>query len=133
MQDAYALCRIFKKSATGPKIGEHYGSTSTTNYQLTSDHSSSVELYSDGGRCEDFESSSYPMQMNACSSSPNFVHTSSLDMARKRDGKWTQFLSKDAFNCSSSFSSFPNHGNVPYPPSRVLLISVSIYIFRVNY
>ncbi|CAB4302244.1 unnamed protein product [Prunus armeniaca] len=119
VQDAYALCRIFKKSATGPKIGEHYGSTSTTNYQLTSDHSSSVELYSDGGRCEDFESSSYPMQMNACSSSPNFVHTSSLDMARKRDGKWTQFLSKDAFNCSSSFSSFPNHGNVPYPPSKV--------------
>ncbi|KAM1718302.1 hypothetical protein ACFX11_026031 [Malus domestica] len=122
VQDAYALCRIFKKTATGPKIGEHYGSTSTTNYQLTSDHSSSVnELYSDGGRCEDFESSSYPMQMNnACSSSPNFVHTNSLDdMGRKRDGKWTQFLSKEAFNCSSSFSHISTHGNIPYPPSKV--------------
>ncbi|CAN6572665.1 unnamed protein product [Malus baccata var. baccata] len=122
VQDAYALCRIFKKTATGPKIGEHYGGTSTTNYQLTSDHSSSVnELYSDGGRCEDFESSSYPMQMhNACSSSPNFVHKNSLDdMGRKRDGIWTQFLSKEAFNCSSSFSPFPNHENISYPPSKV--------------
>ncbi|KAM5558286.1 NAC domain-containing protein 54 [Rosa sericea] len=123
VQDAYALCRIFKKTATGPKIGEHYGSTSsTTNYQLTSDHhSSSVELYSDSRGDQDFESSRYNNQMamnTPCSS--NMVHTSSsssLDhMGRKRDGKWTQFLSKDAFN---SFSSFPNQGAIPYRPSKV--------------
>ncbi|XP_004289565.1 PREDICTED: NAC domain-containing protein 86 isoform X2 [Fragaria vesca subsp. vesca] len=126
LQDAYALCRIFKKTATGPKIGEHYGSTSsTTNYQLmTSDHhSSSVELYSDS-RCDhqDFESSRYnnQMAMNNTPCSSNMVQTSSsssLDhMGRKRDGKWSQFLSKDAFN---SFSSFPNQGAIPYPPSKV--------------
>ncbi|KAK9950723.1 hypothetical protein M0R45_006197 [Rubus argutus] len=125
LQDAYGALPYFKRLQLGPKRGEHYGSTSTTtNYQLTSDHSSSVELYSEGRCDQDFESSGYnnnnnQMAMNIpCSS--NLVHTSSspsLDhMGRKREGKWTQFLSKDSFN---SLSSFPNQGAIPYPPSKV--------------
>ena len=114
MQDAYALCRVFKKSATGPKIGEHYA-IPTTSYQLTSDHSSSIELYSEG-RCEDLESTDYRMPYdNSCS--PNMVAGSSHDISGTRDGKWMQFLSEDAFNFTPP--PFPNYGTVSYPPSKV--------------
>ncbi|KAK7841424.1 nac domain-containing protein 45 [Quercus suber] len=81
LQDAYALCRVFKKSATGPKIGEHYA-IPTTSYQLTSDHSSSIELYSEG-RCEDLESTDYRMPYdNSCS--PN-MHRFSLPSLEVED------------------------------------------------
>lgn len=103
---------------------------------MTSDHhSSSVELYSDS-RCDhqDFESSRYnnQMAMNNTPCSSNMVQTSSsssLDhMGRKRDGKWSQFLSKDAFN---SFSSFPNQGAIPYPPSKVSIVTLNLLLLYV--
>lgn len=114
LQDAYALCRVFKKSTTVAKIGEHYA-TSTSN-QLTSNHSSSIDLYSDG-RVEDFESSDYSMPYDACS--PNMATGSSLDMNSARDGKWMQYLSEEAFNLNPP--AYPNYGTVSYPPSKVNL------------
>ncbi|KAL5570718.1 hypothetical protein UlMin_020315 [Ulmus minor] len=121
LQDAYALCRIFKKTAPGPKIVEHYGATSTPTNQLASEHSSTnIEIYSDG-RCEDFESSNYPMmQPETCSAAmfnrSTFDHVNQHH-GRSQDGKWTQFLSDDAFNFATP--SFPNYGTISYPPSKV--------------
>ncbi|KDP35715.1 hypothetical protein JCGZ_10487 [Jatropha curcas] len=112
LQDAYALCRVFKKSANIPKIGEHFASTS--NHQMASEHSSSIELYSEG-RCEDFESSNYHMPIDT--SSPSVANGSPLHVGDSRDGKWKQFLSEDAFSFSSP--SFSSYNNVPYPPSKV--------------
>ncbi|KAG6660012.1 hypothetical protein I3843_03G071100 [Carya illinoinensis] len=115
LQDAYALCRIFKKSTTGPKIGEQYA-IRTTN-QLTSEHSSSIELYSEGRCDQDLESSDYPMQHD--SFSPHMQTGSSHELSGTRsDGKWMQFLSEDAFNFTPP-APFPNYGTVSYPPPKV--------------
>ncbi|KAG6716462.1 hypothetical protein I3842_04G049800 [Carya illinoinensis] len=119
LQDAYALCRVFKKSTTGPKIGEQHYPPITTNQLMTSEHSSSIDLYSEG-RCEDLESSiNYPMQYDSCSSS--MLTGSSLDIMRtgtRTDGKWMQFLSEDAFNFTPP--PLPNYEtSVSYPPSKV--------------
>lgn len=119
LQDAYALCRVFKKSTTpGPKIGEHYGTTNT--YQVTSNHSSSIDLYSEGRLGDqdlEIRSDNYPMQYDSCSS-PNMLTGSSLDhMNATRDVKWMQYLSEDAFNFTPP--PFSNYGNVSYPPSKV--------------
>lgn len=112
LQDAYALCRVFKKTASGPKIGEHYATTTTN--QMSSDHSSSMELYSEG-RCEDLESSDYPISLDTCS--PSLMNGPSADINVTRDGKWMQFLSDEAFYFPTP--SLPNYGTMSYPPSKV--------------
>ncbi|CBI27341.3 unnamed protein product, partial [Vitis vinifera] len=112
LQDAYALCRVFKKTASGPKIGEHYATTTTN--QMSSDHSSSMELYSEG-RCEDLESSDYPISLDTCS--PSLMNGPSADINATRDGKWMQFLSDEAFYFPTP--SLPNYGTMSYPPSKV--------------
>ncbi|PON75011.1 NAC domain containing protein [Parasponia andersonii] len=129
LQDAYALCRVFKKNAVGPKIAEHYyGSTSTSNnnpnhnhshhnrHMNISDHSSSMEIYSDG-RCDDFESSNYPIVPPDTCSAPTMKQRFRSDHANK----WTQFLSHDdTLNASFGASqSFQNYGSISYPPSKV--------------
>lgn len=129
LQDAYALCRVFKKSATGPKIGETYvtNSNSTNHHhhqqqQLHSDRSSSIELYSDG-RCDDFESSNYQMQLDTCSPSMLTRSSSPLDhmINNRRDVRWSHshFPCEDPFNFTNP--SFSNCGNISCnPPSKVL-------------
>ncbi|XP_021297911.1 NAC domain-containing protein 86 [Herrania umbratica] len=111
LQDAYALCRVFKKSATGPKIGEHY--LATTANQITSEHSSSIELYSEG-RCD--ESSDFAIPLDTCS--PSILDRSPIDICESRDVKWMQSLSEDAFGLSNP-PSFSSYGTLPYPPSKV--------------
>lgn len=133
---------MFKKSATGPKIGETYATTSTTTtnqhhhrHQLNSDHSSSIELYSDG-RCDDFiESSNYQMQPDT--GSPNMlINRSPLDhhhlSNRSRDHhvRWSShFSSEDPFNFNTN-PSFLNCGsNISYPPSKVIILcTIRFYI-----
>ncbi|KAA8530719.1 hypothetical protein F0562_005347 [Nyssa sinensis] len=112
LQDAYALCRVFKKSATGPKIGDHYVASTAMN-PISSDHSSSMDLYSEG-RCEDLESSDYPMPLDRCS--PNMIHGPQLDVSGASDERWMQYLSEEAFSFTNP--SFPNY-NAVYPPSKV--------------
>lgn len=115
---------MFKKSPIVPKIGDHY--VPTTSNQLTSDHSSSIELYSEG-RCEDLESSDFTMPYDSCP--PNMITGSSLDTSGTIDGRWMQFLSDDAFNFTPP--PFPNYGSVSYPPSRVKFI-ISIFTQRIT-
>ncbi|KAJ7960033.1 NAC domain protein [Quillaja saponaria] len=99
LQDAYALCRVFKKSTiTTPKIAEQQHYVTTPTNQMTSEQSSSIELYSEG-RCEDLESSSYLMPMDSnCSSVPSNI--------------------EDSYSILPN-SSFSNYGAMPYPPSKV--------------
>lgn len=135
LQDAYALCRIFKKSLNMniPKIGEHYATAA-------SDRSSSIDPYSDHGRiCDDIESfdyamptaatvsdnsNNYPMATSAASSS-NIIHGSSSPLntcttGTPSDSRWMQYLSDEAFSFNNNnVPSFTNHCNVPYPPSKV--------------
>ncbi|KAM7459776.1 hypothetical protein LguiA_005508 [Lonicera macranthoides] len=112
LQDAYALCRVFKKSLNGPKIVEQ-------NYATTaSEHSSSVDLYSEG-RCEDMETCDYPMQSPPCSTNINIQGSPHNNIGGSTsDGRWMQYLSDEAFNFPNT--SFSNYGAaVPYPPSKV--------------
>ena len=113
-QDAYSLCRVFKKSAIAPKIiGEHYQPVAAEN-QINSEHSSSLELYSEG-RFE--ESSDFSMPVDTCS--PSIHNRSSIDIYDARDVKWMQPLSEDAFGLTNS--SFSSYETLPYPPSKVNL------------
>ncbi|XWS75297.1 hypothetical protein CRYUN_Cryun01aG0074200 [Craigia yunnanensis] len=115
LNDAYALCRVFKKNtSTAPKIiGQHYQpATNANQIQITSEHSSSLELYSEG-RCE--ESSDFAIPVDTCS--PSVLNRSSIGISDARDVQWMQSLSEDAFGLTNS--SFSNYGTLPYPPSKV--------------
>ncbi|KAF8398823.1 hypothetical protein HHK36_014683 [Tetracentron sinense] len=116
LQDAYALCRVFKKSVNPPKIEEQYHSTPhIKHYQLMSNgHSSTIELSCDR-RGEDLGSSGYPFHSETYSS--DIIQRPSFDINGPRDGNWMQFLSEEAF--SSTIPAFPNHGSIAYPPSKV--------------
>lgn len=130
-----------------PKIGDHYGTAA-------SDRSSSIDPYSDGRMCDDIESFDYAIMpaatttvsdnsnnypMSAASSS-NIIHgsTSSPMNNTCSDSRWMQYLSDEAFsfnnNNNHNFpSSFPNHCNVPYPPSKVILNNLFIFFFFISY
>ena len=117
LQDAYALCRVFKKStAATPKIiGEHYQpATNANQIQITSEHSSSLEFYSEG-RCE--ESSDFAIPVDTCS--PSVLNRPSIGISDARDVRWMQSLSEDAFGLTNS--SFSSYETLPYPPSKVNL------------
>ncbi|XP_010694972.2 NAC domain-containing protein 54 [Beta vulgaris subsp. vulgaris] len=97
LQDAYALCRVFKKTpttisnniATSPQ--EH---SFTSIVQMASDQSSSIDIYSEG-RCDDFESSDYSVPIERCSTS--FTHGSSSSLCDIGDGQWMQYLNEEEF------------------------------------
>ncbi|GER27240.1 NAC domain protein [Striga asiatica] len=91
LQDAYALCRVFKKSLNIPKIGNHY------NIASASDRSSSIDLHCDGKYEND------PM---------NIIGSSSNDLT------WSQYLSDDPFTFTNNPYSNPSPV-IPYPPSKV--------------
>ncbi|KAK7302040.1 hypothetical protein RJT34_12919 [Clitoria ternatea] len=122
LQDAYALCRVFKKTAIiVPKVGEQYANNVISSHgnQINSDQSSSIELYSEG-RGEVLESSNYLMPWDTCSSQ-NINGTALNINGGTRDnniGTWSHFLSEDLLNLPTS-SSFPNFGTMTYPPSKV--------------
>ncbi|KAL8133838.1 hypothetical protein AgCh_009053 [Apium graveolens] len=119
LQDAYALCRIFKKSLNAIKVVNHYGIAA-------SDHSSSnIEIYSDG-RCDqedNVESSDHPMTLSSTYPPNNFMPTASTynntaGTNPHHDAKWMQYLSEEAFSFPTP-SSFQDAAAIPYPASKV--------------
>ncbi|XP_022016034.1 NAC domain-containing protein 86 [Helianthus annuus] len=113
LQDAYSLCRVFKKSLNPPKAtttGDQYTS-------MASDRSSCLNLYSEGRiGGEDMETSNNQTPSRASGSS-TILHGSHNYPSDTNDVKWTQYLSEDAFTFSNP--SFSTYGNLPYPPSKV--------------
>lgn len=122
LQDAYALCRIFKKTAppTPPKIATQYGYT-TNMAQMSSDQqSSSIDIYSEG-RCDDFASSEYSVPIERSCSTNNLARghaSSSSSHCNMGDGQWLQYLN-DQDDFSFPTPAFQNRGSLPYPPSKV--------------
>ncbi|CAK9311554.1 unnamed protein product [Citrullus colocynthis] len=116
LQDAYALCRVFKKSATiAPKIEDNHPYSNIT--------SSSNHFINSSDQSSEPESSNYSMPFDAfqcqSQSQSQLVNKdcNSFDMfAGTREAKWSQYLSQEAFNATPSF---PSYANIPYPPSKV--------------
>ncbi|KAI7740209.1 hypothetical protein M8C21_021437, partial [Ambrosia artemisiifolia] len=113
-EDAYSLCRVFKKSLNPPK-------TTTTGDQYAtaaSDRSSCLNPYSEGKiGGEDMEASNTKTPSRASAGSSSIFHGSHNYLSDTNDVKWTQYLSEDAFTFSNP--SFSSCGNLPYPPSKV--------------
>ncbi|KAL3845064.1 hypothetical protein ACJIZ3_002467 [Penstemon smallii] len=109
LQDAYALCRIFKKSLNCPKVGDFYVTSAT-------DRSSSSDLYNhEGISCNHdiINSSEYPLMPFPSSSSTAI----NISTGPSSDAKWTQYLSDEAFSFNNPYNNCAPH--VPYPPSKV--------------
>ncbi|KAJ8512386.1 hypothetical protein OPV22_002820 [Ensete ventricosum] len=98
LQDSYALCRVFKKSAPGPKILEHHGSSC----KGSTDVSPTVD-----GNC-------YPFPPETCCS--KMVQGSSPNVSASVDVKWMQYLSEEAFTDAPAFH---DPACFPYIPSKV--------------
>ncbi|ERN17061.1 hypothetical protein AMTRI_Chr09g13630 [Amborella trichopoda] len=111
LQDAYALCRIFKKSGTIPKIGEQYGGgAQNQNQWVQNDYASGMELSE--GKGDDYDNNDYRFPSD--NSSSEIIQCAQVDRAT-RDGRWTQFLSDEVV---SSMCQFPNSMNSSFVPSK---------------
>ncbi|XP_039120738.1 NAC domain-containing protein 86-like isoform X1 [Dioscorea cayenensis subsp. rotundata] len=121
LQDAYALCRIFKKSAPGPKIIEHYGAPYNGEQQqysqwMASDHSPTTVDHSSDGRVDELESCGYTFQQETSSS--DLFQSSFFDLNPPSETKWMQYLSEDALNTTTS-PPFYNSSSFSFLPSKV--------------
>ncbi|KAI4388885.1 hypothetical protein MLD38_001174 [Melastoma candidum] len=115
LQDAYALCRVFKKSEASSKVREQFNAPGTVKRSMIRDMScSDLE-----GRYEDLDGSDYSISLNTCSPSILNEGSSSFDEYNPIDSKWMQPMPEDSFSFPSvsSFSSL--HGSISYPPSQV--------------
>ncbi|XP_072986114.1 NAC domain-containing protein 54-like isoform X2 [Typha latifolia] len=102
LQDAYALCRVFKKSAPGPKIIEHYGAPYEEQSQwINSDRSPTLEITSDGRGDQELESCGFSFIPETCSS--EMTRGASQSSPAVDGNKWMQFLTEEAFNATTSF------------------------------
>ncbi|KAL0913356.1 hypothetical protein M5K25_016809 [Dendrobium thyrsiflorum] len=108
LQDAYALCRVFKKSTPGPKIIEHVGLAPPREEQLqleAFDQSPTVDLTTDErADHDDLESSNdYNLFQTHSNFSQSLVHNPSFDAS----ASWMEhFLSEESVVSST---------NVPFP------------------
>ncbi|XP_044979941.1 uncharacterized protein LOC123447411 [Hordeum vulgare subsp. vulgare] len=130
LQDAYALCRIFKKTAPGPKIMEHYGAAQYHGEQPQWTPSSVERSPTpcDGrGGGDDFESSSFSFPTEAPMTSGSMHGGGGFGMQMMggmphphEDGRWMQFLSEDAFNATNPYFMNPaSASNFSCLPSKV--------------
>lgn len=110
IQDAYALCRVFKKSTTCMKVGERCSTMNSTMSQRSDD------LYLES-RCDDMESTdNYSVSLNTYS--PSIMNEpSAFDEYPPHEAKWVHPLHEDTFQFPTP--SFSNHGTLSYPPSQV--------------
>ncbi|WVZ55212.1 hypothetical protein U9M48_005904 [Paspalum notatum var. saurae] len=125
LQDAYALCRVFKKTAPGPKIIEHYGAVHHPIEQpqwmaaSSVDRSPTLDMSSDV-RGDEFESSSFSFPTGGAPMMDSMHGGFGMQMsAPHEDGKWMQFLSEDAFNATNTFSMNPASSSFSCLPSKV--------------
>ncbi|KQK23951.1 uncharacterized protein LOC100843938 isoform X2 [Brachypodium distachyon] len=145
LQDAYALCRIFKKTAPGPKIIEHYGAVQYHAEQpqwgtsCSVERSPTLDVSCDGrGGADEFETSSFSFPTEAAPMASSSMHGGcgfGMPMmsggAPQEDGRWMQFLSEDAFNATNPFFMNPaSASNFSCFPSKV---DVALECARLQY
>ncbi|XP_054794305.1 NAC domain-containing protein 54-like isoform X2 [Prosopis cineraria] len=141
MQEAYSLCRVFKKSAViSPKIEEkqyqHHHYHHQQQQQMASDQTSSSinnDLYSEGRGEDHLESSNdYLMMPLDHHSSPSYMHhpnvfhnnhvnySCGITQHHVNNPSWSHLMSDDDPLLSlPPTSSFRNYEAVSYPPSKV--------------
>ncbi|KAG0473112.1 hypothetical protein HPP92_014969 [Vanilla planifolia] len=112
LQDAYALCRVFKKSAPGPKLIEHYGAPCDGGQLrlMADDHFSSMADPSPEKWAED--SDHYFPSPNC---SRNVIHGDPTDEGSSR----MQFLAEEAFRHTSTLSYVPSKVDVALECARL--------------
>ncbi|XP_020581711.1 NAC domain-containing protein 45-like isoform X2 [Phalaenopsis equestris] len=111
LQDAYALCRVFKKSEPGPKIIEHYGAPCEEHKQwILNDHSSNMTDLSPDGMGDYLDNGGYHFQPSDCLQT---MIQSPFDASNS----WMQFLTEEAL--SSTTATFQNTSCFSYVPSKV--------------
>ncbi|XP_010528600.1 PREDICTED: NAC domain-containing protein 86 isoform X2 [Tarenaya hassleriana] len=120
LQDAYALCRVFKKNAVSPKVEEQcvdgMKSSITNAMNMNSEQSSSTGMYSEG-KYEDLESSGYPISPDVYGTQFRNIPSSDIET---REEKWSQFLSQDSFNLPAPSQFCSQYGPTnSYPPFKV--------------
>ncbi|GMH10252.1 hypothetical protein Nepgr_012093 [Nepenthes gracilis] len=108
LQDAYALCRVFKKTVPMPPNTEPCYAFKNMN-QMSSDGSSSIDIYSER-RCDDLDGSDYSIPVERCS--PSVTRGSS-----HHDGQWMQYLAEEEFSFPTP--SFCSYGTTQPPSSKV--------------
>ncbi|KAJ8442213.1 hypothetical protein Cgig2_005153 [Carnegiea gigantea] len=144
LQDAYALCRIFKKTAPptppAPKFPPQYTYGSCMD-QMPSEQSSSINIYSDQGAaissCDfDFDTFDYdnnnnnsiPIERSGSTNNFEFAQThahvhasssSSMQTMRVGNGDWTQYLNDPQDFTFPTPNSLHNYGSISCPPSKV--------------
>ncbi|KAG9154692.1 hypothetical protein Leryth_019033 [Lithospermum erythrorhizon] len=119
LQDAYALCRVFKKSLNPPPKMEHYAPLPVAAASIDRSSSMDHHMFSEG-RCEELESYNINMSPSAPSSS-NAMNAPQVDIGGQNDMRWMQYLSDEAFTFPNN-PSFPNYGVMPpYHPSKVAI------------
>lgn len=103
IQESYALCRVFMKSATaGAKIIEHYGSPRVEQLQWKPADSHTAELSSDRIKIgEEFGSRGSPSPSETHSSET--IQGSTLDASASENRQWMQYLSEEAFATGPPF------------------------------
>ncbi|KAJ0242987.1 F12 protein [Hirschfeldia incana] len=116
IQDAYALCRVFKKSALANKLEEqHHGmkkKKATTNSEQST---SSTCLYSDG-MYENLENSGYPVSPDHGLTQQGNISSSEMEPI---ENKWSHYISHDAsFNFPAQSQFCSQYGTITYPPSK---------------
>ncbi|KAL9256450.1 NAC domain-containing protein [Drosera capensis] len=109
LQDAYALCRVFKKTnPVTPKNESRYVLKNVS--RMHSNRRSSSEIYSDG-RCDGWDCSEYSIPVEGCSTS---IHPGP---PLHDDGQWMQYLANDEEEFS--FRTPQNNGGTAYCSSKV--------------
>ncbi|XP_051117594.1 LOW QUALITY PROTEIN: NAC domain-containing protein 54 [Andrographis paniculata] len=108
LQDAYALCRVFKKSLNIPKQGDTYVASAA------SERSSSVDpncgensIYDEFDAAPNGGYPMFPMTSGHMAASGSSSH----------DVRWTQYITEEAFPFTTT--QYPNCTPLPYPPSKV--------------
>ncbi|KAK9735191.1 hypothetical protein RND81_04G189500 [Saponaria officinalis] len=100
-QDAYALCRVLKKTPTTiPKVSSPSSQDNSSfidiNIQMSSDNNDSsvriVDMYSES-RSDDFETSDFSVPIERCSTS--LTQGSSSSLCEVGDGQWLQYLNEE--------------------------------------
>ncbi|KAL9235210.1 hypothetical protein vseg_009992 [Gypsophila vaccaria] len=122
-QDAYALCRIFKKiiAPTPPKnniIQQHYSYQNNIAQMSSDQQSSSLDIYNEGGICNDFDNNYSDFSIPVERSSHCHGSSSSSIGNLGDNGQWTQYLN-DPQDFSFPSSSFQSCVPITFPPTKV--------------